>query len=377
MGSEDLDAWTRAGLYDPAAAGAEDRLALLQLLTEDGCSLSDMVAAEARGRLFGLAGDRRIWPGPGVHTVAQAGALAGLSVDEVRTVGSALALYLPAGEAPALTSADVEALQTYGDLRTMVGQDAALGVLRVIGAATARVAEAAAVIMRSRVDEIAVSRSGSEERTARAFREVAALVPRLGQVLDLVHRRHIEQARRHLEQLVGDEGGLLCGIGFADVSGYTALSEVLSLEELSRLLMSFEVVTSTILYEAGARVVKFIGDAVMFTAPTPDLLVDVSLRIVHDPVLADADIELRAAAAWGPVLAQDGDYYGSTVNLAARLLAAAHPGQLVVSPSLAEHLDGHRWTTESLPAIRLRGFDKAVAPTRVTAVPPGRVPSRP
>lgn len=248
----------------------------------------------------------------------------------------------------------------------MVGQEAALGILRVIGAATARVAEAAAVIMRTRVDEIAVSRSGSEARTAQAYKEVGALVPRIGQVLDLVHRRHIEQARRHLEQLVGDERGLLCGIGFADMSGYTALSEVLSLGELSRLLMSFEVATSTVLYEAGARVVKFIGDAVMFTAPTVDQLVDVSLRIVHDPALAVAEIELRAAAAWGPVLAQDGDYYGSTVNLAARLLAVAQPGELVVSPSLAEQLHGPRWRTESLPAVRLRGFDKEVAPTRVT-----------
>jgi len=113
-------------------------------------------------------------------------------------------------------------------------------------------------------------------------------------------------------------------------------------------------------------VVKFIGDAVMFTAPTADQLVDVSLRIVRDPALAAAEIELRAAAAWGPVLAQDGDYYGSTVNLAARLLAVAHPGELVVSPSLAEQLHSSRWRTESLPALRLRGFDKAVAPTRVT-----------
>ncbi len=245
--STDIDAWMRAGLYDPTAVGADDRLALLRMLADDGCSLSDMIAADARGRLFGLAGDRRIWPGTGVHTVAQAGALAGLGLEEVRTVGSALALYLPLGDAPALTSADVEALRTYRDLRAMVGQDAALGILRVIGAATARVAEAAAAIMRTRVDEIAVSRSGSEARTAQAYKEVGALVPRIGQVLDLVHRRHIEQARRHLEQLVGDERGLLCGIGFADVSGYTALSEVLSLEELSRLLMSFEVATSTVL----------------------------------------------------------------------------------------------------------------------------------
>lgn len=111
MGSTDVDAWRRAGLYDPAAVGADDRLTLLRMLADDGCSLSDMIAADARGRLFGLAGDRRIWPGTGVHTAAQAGALAGLGLDEVRTVGSALALYLPLGDAPALTSADVEALR--------------------------------------------------------------------------------------------------------------------------------------------------------------------------------------------------------------------------------------------------------------------------
>ncbi|MGI8753071.1 MAG: adenylate/guanylate cyclase domain-containing protein [Acidimicrobiales bacterium] len=104
--------------------------------------------------------------------------------------------------------------------------------------------------------------------------------------------------------------------------------------------------------------VKFIGDAVMFTAPTPDTLIDVSLRILRDPMVAAAGIELRAAAAWGPVLAQDGDYFGSTVNLAARLLAVAHPGDLVVAPALAEWLDGRRRRTELLRSQRLRGFDK-------------------
>lgn len=370
MGSHDVEAWVQAGLYDPAAPGADDRLALLQFLADDGSGLDDMIAAEARGRLFGLAGDRRIWPGDGVHTAAEAAVLAGLEPDEVRTVGSALALYLPPGDVPALSSADVEALRTYGDLRAMVGRDAALAVLRVIGSATARVAEAAAVMMRTRVDELDVSRSGSEERTARVYQEIAAIVPRLGQVLDLVHRRHIEQARRHLEQLVNDERGLLCGIGFADVSGYTALSETLSFEELSKLLTSFETASSSVLHEGGARIVKFIGDAVMYTAPTADLLVDVSLRLVDDPLVVAAGIELRAAAAWGPVLAQDGDYFGTTVNLAARLLSVARPGDVVVAPSLAEQLDARRWRTEVLGPHQLRGFDHPVAPTRVAPLDP-------
>lgn len=363
---DDVEAWVRAGLYDPAAPAAEDRLALLEFLANEGATLEEMVAANERGRLFGLAGDRLIWPADCGLTVGEAAAEAELDVEEVRRVCSALGLHLPPDEAPVLGSADVEALRTYVALRGMVGSDAALGILRVVGAGTARIAEAAATTMRSQVDEIALGRSGSEFRSARAFRDVAALVPRLGGLLDLVHRRHIEEARRHLEQLVDDDRGLLCGIGFADLSGFTALSEVLSVDELSTLLSAFESTTSVMVYDAGARVVKFIGDAVMFTAPTPECLLDVATGLLSHPDAARAQIGVRAAVTWGPVLAQDGDYFGPTVNLAARLLSVARSGEVLAGPSLGELLDPTRWRSEQLGPQRLRGFDRPVVPLRVT-----------
>src|SRR5439155_8329547 len=114
---------------------------------------------------------------------------------------------------------------------------------RVIGTGLARITEAVSAAMRTGVESISVHRSGSEVVTARAFCEVTKLVPRVGAALDTLHRQHLEATRVHFEGIDRDGGdgvAFRCGIGFADLSGFTWLSQQLPIEQLSQVLNVFE-----------------------------------------------------------------------------------------------------------------------------------------
>lgn len=156
----DLEALKGAGLYDPSDEGAAERVELLEYLLKEGCTVEEMQAAHARGRLYALAGDRRIRPLLGLLTLREAGIR--LETDPHllarvwRTVG------LPDGglDAPLLTEDDVEALQTCLLVSGFLGEDTALGVTRVVGVALARITEAVGAAMRLGMSSIDIAISG-------------------------------------------------------------------------------------------------------------------------------------------------------------------------------------------------------------------------
>ncbi len=81
----------------------------------------------------------------------------------------------------------------------------------------------------------------------------------------------------------------------------------------------------------GGRIVKFIGDEVMWVSSTPELLAKVAVDLVEHPRAREAGLQVRAGLGYGQVLAIGGDYFGNPVNLAARLVggrgARADPGR--------------------------------------------------
>jgi class 3 adenylate cyclase len=370
MDKPGLDTLAAAGLYDERASNAADRLALLHFLVEQGCSVEEMQKAHAMGRLFALAGDRLIHPGFPAYTIEDAAPATGLSEDDTRELCRALGLPQPPPHLPVLTEADIKALSAFGELVELLGRDQTLGLARVVGSAAARIAEAEFAALRS-IDDLSLAHTGSEERTGRGYAKIAALVPGITQVIDVVHRRHIEGVRRHVELLVDDAGGLSCGIGFCDLAGFTALSRSVPLDKLAKLLSAFEAEATSVVHDEGGRVVKFIGDAVMFVTTTPESAAEIACLMVRHPRVAEHDLQMRAAVSFGPVLMQDGDYFGTPVNLAARLLTIAAPGEVVADPLLRATLNRGGWSTTLLPAQPLRGFDGEVTPLRIDAVPAG------
>jgi adenylate cyclase len=123
-------------------------------------------------------------------------------------------------------------------------------------------------------------------------------------------------------------------VGFLDLVGYTALSQVLDEDELGALVGRFEELTYDTIAQLGGRVVKTIGDEVMFVAEAPEVAAHIALRLTErtgeDRVLPDA----RAGLAYGSVMAREGDYYGPMVNLAHRLVEVAYPGTVLVCDAL-------------------------------------------
>ena len=155
------------------------------------------------------------------------------------------------------------------------------------------------------------------------------------------------------------------GVGFADLSGFTALSSTAELADLSRLLSAFEAEATDGIHRRGGRVVKFLGDAVMWVAPSAAQLAGIAQAIVSHPGAAEAGLAFRAGIAWGRALVQDGDYFGPPVNLAARLVAVAAPGEVLADPGLAPAFDAATIAYEPSDARRLRGIESEVTPLRV------------
>lgn len=354
----DFDALQAAGVAD-----ARDRAPLIEYLDKLGFTIEDMVEAERRGRLFGLAGDVLQWSGPPKYSLADAAASLGLPVADVERAWAALGLTAAGAEVPTLSQADVDGLRTWAEMRTALGEAASTGLLRVIGSGLARLSEAESSMVRAGSPDIAIDRSHDELATAQAYRAAAAFIPRIGQLMDAVHRHHLMGTRTFIEHVVRDDSeNVLCGIGFADLSGFTLLTQMLTTTELTALLNEFSGTAADIVHAAGGRVVKFIGDEVMWVTPTPEALARVAVSLVEHPRARQAHIQVRAGLNYGPVLAIGGDYFGNPVNLAARLVGAAEPDQILVSASLREALPERRFAPPL--SLTLKGFA-----TPVTAYP--------
>lgn len=353
----DEAAWAAAGLLDGVAEeGLEERRALLAWLRDQGCSLAEMTEAHAVGRLFALAGDRVIRPPGRRRTVAEAATELGVGEQDLRRVWRALGL--PDASPSGLDDDDVEATRTALDVVRLMGEVTGLALVRVLGSGAARLADAESSAMRG-VDGVDVGRTGSELHTARVWQAVAGFVPRVGHALDVAHRRHIDLARRHWEDVLGQDGTVRSGVGFADVSGFTALSQRAPLPVLAALLAGFDEQATDIVQASGGRLVKFLGDAVMWVASSPDALVAVAHDLVHAPAAREAGLQLRAAVAAGEVVAQEGDWYGPPVNLAARLVGVARPGQVLAADDPALRLSA-AWVAQPQEPVALRGVDGLV-----------------
>ena len=345
---EELEA---AGIANP-----RERADLVKYLHELGFTVDEMADAERRGRLFGLAGDVLAWSGRPVYTLQKASEVLGLSAEDVAQAWALLGLTVAGPDVPALSQADVDALATWVAIKTVVGGDGALGLLRVLGAAMARLAEAESTMIRAGMPDIQMTHTHDELATAQAYRAVAEFVPRLGALIDTVHRHHLTSARTYFEGVIQDtSAAVTCGIGFADLSSFTALTQSLTPAQLSELLNEFGATVADVVHADGGRVVKFIGDAVMWVSSSPERLVTAAVHLVDHPRAREAELRVRAGLAYGTVLAINGDYFGNPVNLAARLVAAAAPGQILAASELRDKLPD--WPAVAHGPLTLKGFD--------------------
>ena len=151
--------------------------ALIEYLDSLGFTAEEMVAAERRGRLFGLAGDVLQWSGPPIYSLRAAAEELGVPLEELAHAWAVLGLTVADSEQPALSRADVDGLATWVAMKSIVGDDAALGLLRVLGATMARLSEAGATVIRVGQPDIQMTHTQDELTTAQAYRAVGGVHP--------------------------------------------------------------------------------------------------------------------------------------------------------------------------------------------------------
>jgi adenylate cyclase len=191
--------------------------------------------------------------------------------------------------------------------------------------------------------------------------ELGRLMPDLEALLVYVWRRAIATAVTRAAAVGGaspdgSESGVL-SVGFADMVGYTRLSRRLPEDELARLVQRFEAVSSDIVAACGGRLVKTVGDEVLFVATSADQAADIAVRLHTTHAEDDSVPEMRIGLATGQVLSRMGDVFGTTVNLASRLTALAKPGATLVDAETKAHLeDDQRYLLRGQRGRAVRGF---------------------
>ena len=243
----------------------------------------------------------------------------------------------------AFTDMDIEAVHLFQSMVAMGLKsisDSALQMARVMGSSMARIAEAETAPGSTPI----LMGTGDSVLDADSFaRQAGTSIPAMGRLLEYVWRRHLQAATRRamLHRTRGSDEGIrpVMAVGFADMVGFTMLSQHLGDDELAAVVARFEELAHDTVVALGGRVVKMIGDEVMFVVPSATGAAYIGLSLAEAYASDDLLSDVRVALAVGPVLVKDGDFYGPVVNLASRLVGVAHPGTVLISDEFREALE--------------------------------------
>jgi adenylate cyclase len=302
--------------------------------------------------------ERLLLDGPRRYTRLQVAERSGMAPERTQRLWRALGFPDAADDDPAFTDADVEALEVLSTLidSGFVGPESEASIARAMGQALSRLADWQTDMLAD-----ALSRAGGPDgRGASADDAVAAakaLLPRLRQVQDYVWRRHLAANADRLLATVGGGDRRELAVGFADLVGYTSRSRGMGGRELGAMIEDFESIAAEVIARHSGRVVKTVGDGVLFTAATGEAAVRIGLELPEVWESAERP-PLRTGAAYGAVLTRLGDVYSPVVNLASRLTSVARPGTMLVDRELAEQLDGlPGYKVRRLKRVSVRGYD--------------------
>jgi adenylate cyclase len=304
-----------------------------EILVMYGATEEEIDRAVDDGVIDLFVADRMLVPSRRRYSRVEVAELTGVSLGKLERFWRALGFPgVDDDDERVFTDLDLEAVRLFQGLQAVgaADSDTAVQMARVIGSSMARIAEAELVpgdMVSAEIDPLL---------SAEAFASSADVtIPAMAKLLEFVWRRQVAAGIQRNMMLRSH--GLAPGqspvlvVGFADMVGFTLLSQHLSDEELAAVVRRFEEISHDIVTGLRGRVVKMIGDEVMFVV---DDVADAA-RIGLGLADAYADDELlsdvRVGLACGPVLLRDGDYFGSTVNLAHRIVNIGNPGTVIMS----------------------------------------------
>ena len=270
---------------------------------------------------------------------------AGMPLADARRLWRALG-FPDAGDDAAFTDADLHALSLVARLLTddVVDLDTVLRLTRAFGRTMSRLADWQVSTMAATKDE-----------QAAAMQSGAAFE----QLLVYAWRRHVEAALARLDSHGAVDATQLAAeqtVGFADLVGFTSLSNGLDDVALATLVEDFESRCTDVVTARGGRVVKTLGDSVLFVADDAVAGTEIALAVV-ETIGSDLDLpDVRVGIATGPVVMKLGDVYGAPVNLAARLTTVARRNRVIADKATVAELPNSAYEARVLPARPMRGF---------------------
>jgi adenylate cyclase len=249
---------------------------------------------------------------------------------------------------------DVAMARRLGEL---IDEAGVLRLARLMGASFSRIAEAQLNSVEPEV--VAAFLGGGEVTEAVSSARLAALE----QAMLYVWRRHLLAALGHRMEAPPD---VEQAVGFADITAFTKLTKRLSAAELAEVVDHFESQAFDVVSSYGGRVVKLIGDEVMFVCGDLADAARIGLDLIDEVASGERPVKLHCGIAFGATVDVGGDVFGSTVNLASRLTTLAKPGTVVVPRDVAKRLADV--PDLSVHAARQVHDLKGVGNTRIAAV---------
>jgi adenylate cyclase len=303
--------------------------------------------------------EQTVLGGPRRYTRVQVSEITGVSRERASRLWLAMGFAEVGDDELVFTDSDIEALQVWDGLVTsgVIALDDEVPHARAMGQTLSRLADWQTREIVARADELAPGLN-DEERAAGAADIALALLPVAERLQSYVWRRHLAAAAdRIVLAAQGEQSAADLVVGFADIVGYTSLARHYDTDELAALLEAFEEDTSQTVVSRHGRVVKTLGDEVLFVTDTPRDAAEIALWLT-DPGRAGRGLPaLRVGMAAGQVLSRFGDVYGPVVNLAARLTSLARPETVLVDRELAAALrDDKAYDLRARRPVAVRGY---------------------
>jgi adenylate cyclase len=318
------------------------------------------MAAEEQPARDPLALERHVLGEDPSLTALEVAQQTGVTVEQLRRLWWALG-FPEHGTEVAFTPADVDAVSTLTGIVAGGGIDFDTSVMltRALGQTMARLADWEVATLAQQVEKIERSDRATGSRTGAAMRLIDDLNPPFEHLVIYAWRRHLAAAVARIEALGAQAEDLhttQLTVGFADIVGFTALTNELSRERIGDIVEIFESRCADVVAGRRGRIIKSLGDSVLFVNADPISAYDTAegiIRVVgRDPRMP----EVRLGLASGDVVMRLGDVFGPPVNLASRLTAVARRNRIIIDQATADLLPEDQFETRRLPPRPVRGF---------------------
>jgi class 3 adenylate cyclase len=375
----------------PCSAGHVRRLEQLGLLTTDdgglfapsdvhvvrlmaafedaGISLGDVARGVAAGELSFPLGLFLPEPVESTQTYEALAADFGRPPDLLRRLGSELGF--PPPEDDRLRDEDAEMVKLIVTTLDLADDDELSRFARLYGGTIQRLVGSGLQFFDLAVrQKVAGFDLPNEEKDAMVYRRAGAYTELVQGLVSWLQRRHREHAI--LEYLVGvteqfmEERGITPkqakrppAIAFLDLAGYTALAEERGDEAAAALASDLAGVVHEAAQTQGCRPVKWLGDGVMFHFSDAATAIRSGLELIEKTEKA-IEVPARIGIDAGAVVVQEGDYFGRTVNVAARIADYARPHEVLVSDAARERCEGDGIEFELIGDVPLKGLSRPV-----------------